>query len=534
MLKTVLFILLGGFLLGKIQDILTPKWMEAVHLENTVRGIDELEGNVDVLFLGASHGYHGVSPMEIYANYGICSYVLSTPTQPIPASYFLLEKAYETQAIETVVLDVSMMFLEPWDGGIRYVLDTLEYGSLKYEIAKVCAENGWEDNFLSAFFPIIRFHSSWNILTELNFKPHANTYSYSLGQVMFSTSASSGTNLELLNNTAETLSQYHGRKMEAIGDEIITEEIQMPLYVPYIPEKNLRYFLKIKELCENHGSKLLLMKVPVMTWPQFYGSTWTQIKSSITKELAESYDLKFLDLLYDVESLVSFDTDTLDGGMHLNSSGAKKVSNYLGEYLLSNHLAESKTDPVYDELLKKYQKVDTIIELQMTTDFYEYIGRLKELEKNKTVLVAAAYDYAAGMTSDDYAQLKDLGLTLIENGQINNSYVGILSDGNTLYEAVSDYRIEYGMQILNIYINMSSRNWWITEPGCSIQVNNVEYARSGQDQGLTFVIYDHETDCVIDSVTFYTCNESKPCTRDSSQTQNLLNNYESILCFDGR
>ena len=49
-------------------------------------------------------------------------------------------------------------------------------------------------------------------------------------------------------------------------------------------------------------------------------------------------------------------TDTRDGGNHLNYNGAKKMTKYLGKYLIENyHLMDHRQDNAYNQWNLDYQ-----------------------------------------------------------------------------------------------------------------------------------------------------------------------------------
>ena len=152
--------------------------------------------------------------------------------------------------------------------------------------------------------------------------------------------------------------------------------------------------------------------------------------------------------------------------------------------------------------------------------------------ENRTIIFAAAHDYVMGLEPEDFAALEDLGLSLVTQGEALQSYIGIISNGETLYEAISDYELIHEEAIPGGTIQVSSRNWWNLNPGASIIINGTEYSLSGR--GLNIVVYDHETDCVIDNAAFDTFDPTKPVMRDEIWKNSMLRNYESALCFDAR
>lgn len=521
-----------------IQDVLTPKWIAEERFGQSIIGVEKLKTkNLDVLFLGTSHVYTGISPMTLYEKYGLCTYCLSTGNQPISGSYILLKKAYQKHKIKNVFLDVSNLFFEEnadgIDGLFVYILDNLPFGLEKYNLIKEYTEKVWRDDFLAIMFPIIRTHASWQNLKKENFLP-PNTYDYSLGYMMFSKITGSPYQWEEVNTSADKLAAGHGKTVVAAGGETIRTNSELPVYKPEIHNKNLELLLKIKDLCDLHGTNLVLVKVPTMQVPQYYTSAWTNAKSKMVSEIAEEYQLPFLDIIEENGSLLDFTVDSVDGGSHLNVYGAEKCSDYLGEYLIENHYVsgERRSDPVYDKNLLLHQKVMDVAHQQGITDFRIYLQYIKEKMENRTIIFAAAHDYVMGLEPEDFAALEDLGLSLVTQGEALQSYIGIISNGETLYEAISDYELIHEEAIPGGTIQVSSRNWWNLNPGASIIINGTEYSLSGR--GLNIVVYDHETDCVIDNAAFDTFDPTKPVMRDEIWKNSMLRNYESALCFDAR
>ena len=74
---------------------------------------NEEEHTIDVLICSTSHISKSILPMELYEDYGITSYNLSTSTQPIEATYYILAEALKTQSPEVFIMMLgSKEFLE--------------------------------------------------------------------------------------------------------------------------------------------------------------------------------------------------------------------------------------------------------------------------------------------------------------------------------------------------------------------------------------------------------------------------------------
>ena len=89
------------------------------------------------------------------------------------------------------------------------------------------------------------------------------------------------------------------------------------------------YMDMMRELCEKHGTELVLVKAPSLSpvwWPQW---------DAQIEEYAEKHDLTYWNFLdYQEEIGIDWNTDTYDTGLHLNVYGAEKMSRYFGQLLI--------------------------------------------------------------------------------------------------------------------------------------------------------------------------------------------------------
>ena len=114
----------------------------------------------------------------------------------------------------------------------------------------------------------------------------------------------------------------------------------------------MKYLDKMRKLCEKEGITLLLVKAPSLA-PQWYDGQNQQVLDYAGKHGLEY--INFYDLLE--ETGIDYETDTYDGGLHMNYSGAKKLSHYLGNYLKKHmkwedHREDANLSKVYEEKLQ--------------------------------------------------------------------------------------------------------------------------------------------------------------------------------------
>ena len=109
------------------------------------------------------------------------------------------------------------------------------------------------------------------------------------------------------------------------------------------------------KLCEEKGITLVLIKAPSL-YPYWYDEWDAQIV-----EYAEANDLMYINFLNHTEEAgIDFSTDTYDAGLHMNLSGAEKLSRYFGRILsedlgVSDRRGEAELDAIWEQNRKDYE-----------------------------------------------------------------------------------------------------------------------------------------------------------------------------------
>ena len=94
-----------------------------------------------------------------------------------------------------------------------------------------------------------------------------------------------------------------------------------------IGEKCYFYLNKIIATCKKNNIELLLIELPS-------AESWSYDLSEKTQEFANNKGLDFIDLNLNYKDFgFDWNTDSADGGDHLNVYGAEKVSKYIGKII---------------------------------------------------------------------------------------------------------------------------------------------------------------------------------------------------------
>lgn len=298
-------------LLFLLQALLMPKYMD-----NTKEGalIGEYYANAgdnDVVFIGDCEVYENFSPITLWENYGITSYIRGSAQQLIWQSYYLMEETFRYETPKVMVFNVlSMKYDTPKSTGDqsqreaynRMTLDGMRWSPSKWNsimASMTQEERKWEAQY-SYLLPLLRYHDRWSQLTADDF-----TYWLQRDQV-----------------------SDNGYLMQVGVKPLGDEHVERPL-VDYSFGENSWYYLdKMVQLCKEKGTQLVLIKAPALSpvW-------WEQWDAQIETYAAEN-DLLYINMLdYQDEIGIDWQTDTYDTGLHLNVYGAEKAANWFGKTL---------------------------------------------------------------------------------------------------------------------------------------------------------------------------------------------------------
>lgn len=540
-LRASSFLLLGAVLFTIVQEVLTPDWRYpkmAEGPEDMITEFDTLdrEDNIQALFLGTSSPEYGIDPMQIYKDSRIATFNLASSNQPIEVSYYLLERAFNRFHPKYVFFDVAKLFEDVQtffnDASYRYILDSLPMGKDKIKLAKAYAlrfsEDKWLGAFIGAFFSIYEFHERWKELSAMDFTIPENRNFYRKGYYSQTRVQAVPSTIELMNEIAEanynnTLwvnSFVDGAPQSIVNTEAGTNGIR--LYQCEIQESAVEYLLKMKALCEENNSELIMIKIPQIYYPQYYAS-WTRLRSDAVKAAAEEYRIRFLDFVYDIDCGMDYNMDSSDGGAHLNYLGASKISSYLAGYLLNELKCLPSLCDDYDDDLPIYDKMCQLMDLIMTADLIPYLEKLKNWE-NVTVFFSASDDMMLNLSPESRQALNDFGLqTNFDTLSYNDSFLAIKEEDKVVYEAASNQSLVYGGVLQNgVPYTVTSCGWRLGTMS-QIIVGSVNYSQNMR--GINIVVYDNVSGLVLDRVAFDTYGLDQRAVRTNIDDLRVYEEY---------
>lgn len=512
-IKIVLFCGIGIVIFWLVQRILTPDHNINQNIKYSMVGLNKLEDNsLDAVFLGSSSTLLSVYPMDIYKQTGVKAYNFSTAGQPIAVSYDALKRIFKNQKPAIVVLNTGNLTYKEDTGanaGFRNYSENIPFSMEKIELARNYTEYGYPDGTMSILFPIIKYHDRWSELTDDDFirvTENVDDYFYTMGAYVVDYTYGTMLTAEQSDNIINEMIERNPSEIkyrDKNTEEYQIKEIETPLRTIAISDNNKKILKQMKDLCDENNSKLVLTSIPFRLNPMNSPDhAWGKDIQAQFEALSAELGIDYVDFTYNIDVGIDMITDTYDQGAHLNTLGARKITNYFCKYFTEQGIVGTGSDPVWDEQLIKWDKIMEIVDWQTDLDFHSYLNKLIENKDKLDIFISANTTYSDSLTAEEIEMFKQLGLTLVGDGGFCDSYAAIVSGGDVKYEAVSPRKITYNTTLDDgTKVNLVSSGWY-TGSLSSIKIDGAEYSPNGEC--LNFVVREKETGMVIDCVRFAT------------------------------
>ena len=292
----ILFLVLLFVLLVLLSWVFLPK-------NNSIEsGMQRLEGyssgylaepdnTLDFLFLGDSMTANAIVVPELWENYGLPGYTIGGPNQSLTKAMYYLNRFTQHQSPKVVLVEA-------------------------YELYQPIDTDMVIEDLAEPLLPVLKYHDNWK-------RPAT------LGDL-------SVPNYTVWNPYRGFYTQFAQVSCASVAymaaDKALTPVAQI----------NKDFLLGIRQRCEKIGAQLILFSIPSQ-------NSWDWGKHLGAQAVAQELDIPYLDLnLCPQQVPICWETDSTDGGIHLNYLGGTKVTAYLGQYLTeSGILQDRRQDPGY-------------------------------------------------------------------------------------------------------------------------------------------------------------------------------------------
>lgn len=317
-IRALSFAVIFCLLFAYFSNVFSPKGKtDSTGMSSCITGAykGEAENSIDVIMVGNSDVYRAINPIQIWEDKKITTCVMGMPSITTAEIYHKLAEMFKYQSPKLVVFETDCMFntINKFDENGNLV-DGDNKRSLKQNMAYGIQK--FQENFknideaimagINYRFPLMKYAYRWQNLNRNDFLNIKGKYKF----------------------IAKGFIADKAAQRFEHGKTYLGEKNAPPAELNRNDEK---YFEKIVKLCEKHNCRLVLLSIPA-------GTSWNFSKHNAIDELAKKHKLTFIDYNTDMHKIDNFDweTDTKDGGNHLNYSGALKVT-----YAFEQELADT-------------------------------------------------------------------------------------------------------------------------------------------------------------------------------------------------
>ena len=322
------------------------------------------EAGFDVLFFGTSHMIYGVYPMELWQDYGIASYNLAGHGIHIPTVYWVMKNALLQHRPRLVVVDCYLLEKQTKMfnnfSQVHQSLDVFPLTLTKIRAAfDLLNDSGFDAEFpgrsdrtrtkMGLLWSFSQYHDRWTELGQDDFSPKYTTE----------------------------------KGAESFNIDVAVPRTSQPTDAVLEETTGMEYLRRIVEDCQREGIDVLLVYLP------FPPGETERKEANTARMIAQEYGVDYIDYLD--SDVVDLDTDCLDYWSHLNPSGARKVTDHLGQYIRERYgIPDRRQDPAWAGWYADYQAyTDYKLELlAKQTELKNYLVLLQDKHLNGCVYLA--------------------------------------------------------------------------------------------------------------------------------------------------
>lgn len=478
---------------------------------STIDGFyEQPENTIETIFVGTSRAMCAFSPMELYRDYGISSYVLATASQPLEASYYWTVEAYRChpKTLKTVILECTKVRGYFDLGSYQRAIDTMRYPTKLKAVLSSPIEKSQKFYYLS---PLMEYHSRWLSLgkadfTEYRYRPQEETRGY----LYFDTVRANTTNYKSF--------------------ELPLAYIDPDAKPAKFEEDSLESLAKIVDFCKDKQLNLVLVTTP---------NSWSSSEHNAVSRFAEEKKVPYID--FNAEPMKSeiqcnYALDMVDG-THSNYYNAKKITSWMGNYLVENGAAtDVRGDPKYafmKEQMEAYDaEVTDAIALKETKNLCDYLS-IALRKDDVTTFITVKGTASSCLNQDMRNQLDEMGFHGLKDLKYGQPYIAVIDGGfvteQTANVAIENKQIRDDGAIIFSGRLQNNHTYNLISGGkrsgstSSCIIDGSEYSTNAN--GINIVVYDcdkgeNQTGSVVDTAVFDTGVSE---TRQAGYLQDVLN-----------
>ena len=328
--KLILFLGILLLLLVIASAMMNPtKWFDEKLIQNrnarTVQMMEQPENTIDILNLCDSLSTAGFSPMELWREQGFTSFNIGADGMRMAEAYYAVVEACEKQQPRYLMIESLLLYRYAFGQDLQMMLSQPLYHR----------------------FAFLKYHNIWKSLVE-----DKGIMIYHRGYTV-----------------NENVWEYDGE------EEYMDLDMEDPNSIMSVSFMNSFVFDRIRDFCGKRGIEIIIYSMPSAR-----NYNWDRIENM--KAFAKEKGVTYIDLNQISEEVgIDWNTDTNDGGDHMNLNGARKVVSYLGGWLKKNaELVDHRGDPAYSDWDAELVDYDKLVEEMDGRSFQDIHDEMKQKE----------------------------------------------------------------------------------------------------------------------------------------------------------
>lgn len=433
----------------------------------------EQEEDFDVLFFGSSHAVNGIFPMELWEDYGIVSYNCGGHGHQLATTYWHMQNVLEYTMPKLIVLDIFGIHQDMKYASAEQIhesFDVMPLSITKYKAVQDLFDDPSSEEYKNRwayFWDFNGYHTRWNDLKSEDFAYEINIEKGAESRI----------------DVAVPIDYTIIGTDQVYAEDSISQQ----------------YLCKIIEECQERGIEILLTHLPYPTESGY------QEAANMTYKVAERYGVPYIDFVH-MNNVVEYTTDCYDKSSHLNPSGARKVTDYLGNYIKQNYnIPDRREDVAYAQWHEDYANYTQMKyeNLEVQTDLDNYLMLLRDEKLNACIYVSGESGY-----------LQDVVIhRLLDNATIGgglSKLAQVAVNGGDYFLVIDRSKVEaldfdLSNEINDIKTSMGDISVELAEQGkTSIWIGDKDILATEDENGEVLakvVVYDAETGEVVSEFT---------------------------------
>lgn len=352
----------------------------------------EEDDNIDRLYLGSSHVFCGIDPLTLDDINGENNFNLSTGTQQLITSYYLLKEADKKHEIDRVYLDLyynctvaglgnfhdyqsipySWIVLHQMRPSINRLSYMLNLSSPEYYYLTFLAFTRYKEKLFDLDY----------VSTVVNAKQSEIWKNYEYRHV-----SRVDDREYVMQNGEKGFRIYHGTP--EYGGFYRTDR-EAPLGDNPITPESLEYLQKIVEYCKEHEIALTWIGCPISDYQLVRNGAYDNFVRQVS-ELAKEYDVSYYDFNLCRREYLDLSQKEYWADMgHLNTKGAEIFTQFLGNFLLAEESAENTYKECfyssYEEKIRDSREEIYGLEITKSQEYERCMPEISEEEKGEYVI----------------------------------------------------------------------------------------------------------------------------------------------------